>query len=74
MTKFRFLGYLGPRISQFLGWTFDTHSFTDPLLQETNKPKIPDKVYQLQMVATSGALSYVPPPYNQLAQFPLLKG
>jgi hypothetical protein len=74
MTNFRFFAYLGPRLSQFLGWTFDTNSLTDPLLQESIKPKIPDRVYQLPMVATSHAMSYVPPPYNQLAQFPKLKG
>jgi hypothetical protein len=73
MTKFRCFAYFGPRLSQIVGWTFDANSLTDPLLQDKG-PKIPDRVYQIQMAVTSEVMRYVPPPYNHFTQFPKLKG
>lgn len=65
----RILGYLGPRISQLLGWTFEPSSLADPLL-EKDKPKIPDAIYRSHLNVTATALQYVPPPYQTAIQFP----
>jgi hypothetical protein len=72
MNSFRFLGYLGPRLSQLLGWTFEPTSLSDKLLPDP--PKIPDTLYQKNLKITSNVLQYVPPPYTHAIQFPKLKG
>lgn len=69
MSHLRILGYLGPRISQLLGWTFEPNVLMDPLLQN-DKPKIPDSVYQSHLKITSSVLQYVPPPFQSSIQFP----
>jgi hypothetical protein len=44
MSHFRFLSYLAPRISQFLGWSVDTNSLADPLLKREEIPQIQKQI------------------------------
>lgn len=70
MSHIRILSYLAPRISQIVGWTFDTNSLTDPLLDKYSKPILPVTVYRAHYAIASTVTEYVPPPYKQTVNFP----
>jgi len=61
MSHFRFLSYLAPRISQFLGWSVDTNSLADPLLKREEIPQIQKQIL-LQTHKLQSRL-YKPPQY-----------
>lgn len=56
----RILVYLVPRLSQLFGWTVDTNSLVDPLLQK-EVPKIPKQLGEPFKHAQQNL--YQPPPY-----------
>ncbi len=61
MVQIRILAYLAPRISQMLGWSFDTSPLVDPLLKHDKIPTIQKEIGET--FAKVHHKFYQPPPY-----------